>query len=68
MKEDISIFMTEHEFPQMKSYVWSEDHKTLTFNFVVKASTTYGLHINGVGFSGTDGTTAVDSTIIFKTE
>ena len=68
MKEDISIFMTEHEFPQMKDCCWSEDHKTLTFNFVVKASTTYGLHINGVGFSGTDGTTAVDSTIIFKTE
>ena len=60
--------MTEHEFPQLKDHSWSEDHKTLTFNFIVSPSTTYGLHINGVGFSGTDGTTAVDSTIVFKTE
>ena len=60
--------MTEHEFPQLKDHSWSEDHMTLTFNFVVSPSTTYGLHINGVGFSGTDGTTAVDATIVFKTK
>ena len=60
--------MTEHEFPQLKAHSWSEDPTTLTFNFLVSPSTTYGLHKTGVGFSGTDGTTAVDATIVFKTK
>ncbi|MGN1221284.1 MAG: DUF4932 domain-containing protein [Candidatus Cryptobacteroides sp.] len=68
MKEDISIFMTEYDFPELKDYSWSEDQKTLTFNFVVSPSTTYGLHINGAGFSATDGTTAVDATVVFRTK
>ena len=68
MKEDISIFMTDYDFPELKDYSWSEDQKTLIFNFVVSPSTTYGLHINGAGFSATDGTTAVDATVVFRTK
>lgn len=68
MEEAVSIFMTEYDFPQLKDYYWSEDHKTLTFNFFVLPSTKYGIHINGSGFTSLDGTTSVDATIVFKTK
>lgn len=67
MESGISIGQTEFDFPDFKSYSWSEDNKTLSIVFHFEPNHTYGLVILGKQFIGKDGNRSTEKTINFKT-
>ena len=67
MVPGISIGKTRHDFPQFKGYSWSDDARTLRVTFLLEPGHTYGLDILGSKYSSTDGKTAVERTVTFKT-
>lgn len=67
MESGISIGQTEFDFPDFKSYSWSEDNKTLSIVFHFEPNHTYGLVILGKQFVGKDGNRSTEKTINFKT-
>ena len=68
MVKSISIGETTQEFPEFKSYAWSEDAKTLCVVFHLEPNRTYGISVLGSMYNSIDGKTASDKTIIFKTK
>ncbi len=68
MVQSISMGETTKEFPEFKSYTWSEDAKTLCVVFHLEPNRTYGISVLGSMYNSIDGKTASDKTIIFQTK
>lgn len=67
MQPAIGFGYTNDKFPEYKSHSWSDDGRTLTVQFNTQPNTQYGILVMGDQFTGTDGQSAVTSTIRFAT-